>query len=76
MSLLHSVRPSGLKKEKFRLFEYGVEREITHFSNDDAPLSAGWKQQHAEQDLKVGGGCWRVPEGTNPEDDFFLIRFG
>src|ERR1017187_6790101 len=32
---------TGLKKEDFELFEDGVRQTITHFSQDDAPVSAG-----------------------------------
>ena len=31
----------GLAKEDLRLFEDGVEQKVTHFSNEDAPLSIG-----------------------------------
>jgi hypothetical protein len=30
---------TGLKKEDFELFEDGVRQTITHFSQDDAPVS-------------------------------------
>lgn len=43
---VHVTTPLGasvttLKKENFRVFEDGVEQEITHFAMDDAPLSIG-----------------------------------
>jgi Ca-activated chloride channel homolog len=31
----------GLDKDDLRLFEDGVEQKVTHFSNEDAPLSIG-----------------------------------
>ncbi len=31
----------GLEKDDLRLFEDGVEQKVTHFSNEDAPLSIG-----------------------------------
>ena len=31
----------GLDKEDFRIFEDDVEQKVTHFSNEDAPLSIG-----------------------------------
>jgi VWFA-related protein len=31
----------GLDQQDFRIFEDGVEQKVTHFSNEDAPLSIG-----------------------------------
>ena len=71
---------TGLKKEEFRLFEDGVEQKITHFSNDDAPLSVGFlldasssMRNKMRKSVEAAGEFLKV---TNPEDEFFLIRFG
>src|SRR4051812_13357596 len=32
---------NGLTKEDFALFQDGVRQDITHFAQDDAPISAG-----------------------------------
>ena len=73
-----SVR--GLKKESFRLFEDGVEQTITHFASDDAPLSAGFlldasgsMRNKMRKSVSAAGEFLKI---TNPEDEFFLIRFG
>ena len=70
---------TGLKKENFQIFEDGVKRDITHFTKDDAPVSAGVI-------LDISGSMKnkmdRASEAAseffkfaNPEDEFFLVEF-
>jgi hypothetical protein len=74
------VSVTGLKKEKFRLFEDGVEQKVTHFSNDDAPLSVGFlldasssMRNKMRKSVEAAG---EFLKDNNPEDEFFLIPFG
>ncbi len=70
---------TGLEKEHFKVFEDKVEQKITHFASEDAPLSVGFvfdvsgsmgaklrkSREAAAQFLKT----------SNPEDEFFLVKF-
>jgi len=70
---------TGLNKDDFVLFEDGVRQTITHFSQDDAPISAGVlldvsgsmrnKMQKASQ------AATEFFKFANPEDEFFLVEF-
>ena len=69
----------GLDKDDLRLFEDGVEQKVTHFSNEDAPLSIGLlvdtsgsmgskldtSRRAAEEFLKT----------LNSADEAFLVEF-
>ncbi len=70
---------TGLKKEDFLLFEDGLRQIITHFAEDDAPLSAGvlldisGSMKHKM--AKSAAAATAFFQSANPEDEFFLIEF-
>jgi VWFA-related protein len=70
---------TNLKKEDFALFEDGVPQTITHFSKDDAPVSAGLlldiSGSMKEKMAKASEAAAEIFQFANPEDEFFLIEF-
>ena len=69
----------GLEKERFRLFEDGVEQVITHFAMEDAPISIGFvfdasasmhDKLHKSRDAVTN-----FLNIANPDDEFFLVQF-
>jgi len=72
---------TGLKKEHFRIFEDRVEQTITHFSQEEAPISVGiifdvsasMKDNNNIQ--KARSAITRFMQSMNPEDEAFLITF-
>jgi VWFA-related protein len=70
---------NSLTRENFRLFEDGVEQKITHFANEDAPVSIGllFDTSGSMRD-KIRKSLEAVSElfkNANSEDEFFLIEF-
>src|SRR5882762_2345735 len=63
---------TGLDKDNFKLFEDGVEQEISQLSNTDTPVAVGFvfdsklepSRQAVAQFLKT----------AEPEDEFFLVQ--
>jgi VWFA-related protein len=81
---VHVTAASGasvtdLKKEDFALFEDGVPQIITHFSKDDAPVSAGLlldiSGSMKDKLAKASEAAAEIFQFANPEDEFFLIEF-
>lgn len=70
---------TNLKKENFALFEDGVPQTITHFAQDDAPVSVGLLLDTSgsmkNKMAKVSAAAREFFRFTNPEDEFFLIEF-
>jgi Ca-activated chloride channel family protein len=70
---------AGLEKERFRLFEDGVEQVITHFAMEDAPISVGFVfDASASMDAKLHKSREAVTtflNTANPDDEFFLVKF-
>lgn len=70
---------TGLKKEDFLLFEDGVPQSITHFGQDDAPISAGIlldiSGSMRNKLLTASEAATSFFRFANPEDEFFLIEF-
>ena len=70
---------TGLKKEDFRLFEDGVLQSITHFAQDDAPISAGVlldiSGSMKNKMLVASEAAASFFHFANPEDEFFLVEF-
>jgi len=70
---------TGLEKENFKLFEDKKEQEISHFSSEDAPLSAGvifdcsGSMGHKLEKSRLA--VSEFFKTANPEDEFFLIQF-
>jgi Ca-activated chloride channel homolog len=70
---------TNLKNENFALFEDGVRQTITHFSQDDAPVSVGvlldTSGSMENKMVRVSAAATEFFRFANPEDEFFLIEF-
>ena len=69
----------GLDQDNFRVFEDGVEQEITTFSSEDVPISLGViLDLSGTMTNKIGEARAAIMEflkAANKQDDFFLIGF-
>jgi Ca-activated chloride channel homolog len=69
----------GLDKDDLRLFEDGVEQKVTHFSNEDAPLSIGLLvDTSGSMGAKLETSRRAVAEflkTLNSADEAFLVEF-
>jgi Ca-activated chloride channel homolog len=69
----------GLGKDDLRLFEDGVEQKVTHFSNEDAPLSIGLLvDTSGSMGAKLETSRRAVAEFVktlNASDEAFLVEF-
>jgi Ca-activated chloride channel family protein len=70
---------TGLEMEHFEVFEDKKEQHISHFSNEDVPLSAGLlfdsSGSMADKLDKARMAVMQFFRSSNPEDEFFLISF-
>ena len=70
---------TDLTKENFRLFEDGVEQEITFFAQDDAPLSVGlvFDSSGSMQNKirRSAEAAQKFFTTAGSEDEFFLVEF-
>jgi len=72
---------TGLKKEHFHIFEDKVEQAITHFSQDEAPISIGIvfdiskSMKDNDNIRKAKNAITRFLQSVNPEDEALLITF-
>ena len=69
----------GLEREHFKLFDNRVEQTLTHFSNDNAPLSVGIILDiSGSMSANLPGAKSSVirflQQGT-PQDEYFLVTF-
>ena len=67
----------GLKKEDFRIFEDGVEQQITHFSQDRLPMSIVLLMDISGSTIweLIKDRTLRVLERLRPEDEIALMVF-
>ena len=70
---------TGLSRETFRVFEGDIERNVVHFSSEDAPISVGivFDSSGSMRD-KVSDSRAALREfvrTANPADEFFLVEF-
>ncbi|MFQ5740526.1 MAG: VWA domain-containing protein [Acidobacteriota bacterium] len=69
----------GLEKDHFRIFEGKIEQEITHFSNDRSPISAGIildvSGSMGDNILSARNSIVRFLEQGDSGDEYFLITF-
>jgi Ca-activated chloride channel homolog len=69
----------GLEKDDLHLFEDGVEQKVTHFSNEDAPLSIGLLvDTSGSMGMKLDTSRRAVAEflkTLNKADEAFLVEF-
>lgn len=80
----HVTRPNGvpvtgLQKENFRITENDVEQRITHFTQDDAPVSVGLlldvsgsMRPKMTKAVEAAAAFFRT---SNTQDEFSLIEF-
>ena len=70
---------TGLEKEHFQVYEDKVEQQLTHFSQESAPISVGilfdvsGSMKHNIHTAR--NSVVRFLEAGNPEDEFFLVSF-
>lgn len=73
----HAV--TGLPREAFRVFQDKAEQSLTHFANEDAPVSIGivFDSSGSMRDKlnESREAVARFMSGANPEDEFFLADF-
>jgi len=69
-----------LQKQNFRVFEDGVEQQLTHFASEDAPVSIGILLDASgsmkDKSAKATEAAARFFQTANRDDEFFLIEFG
>ena len=69
----------GLGRENFHLLEDGVEQNINHFSNEDAPLSVGFViDASGSMGAKLSisrNAVGQFLKSMNPSDEAFLVEF-
>jgi len=70
---------TNLTKENFALFEDGVPQTITHFAQDDAPVSVGvlldTSSSMKNKMPRVSAAAKEFFRFANPDDEFFLVEF-
>jgi Ca-activated chloride channel family protein len=75
----HGSSVTDLRKENFALFEDGVQQTITHFAQDDAPVSVGllldMSGSMKNKMAKVCDAATEIFKFANPDDEFFLVEF-
>jgi len=71
---------TSLSRDNFTLFEDGVEQKITHFSQEDGPISiglifdsSGSMRNKVLQSSEAAAAFLRT---ANSDDEFFLVEFG
>jgi len=76
-SLSNSV--TWLDKENFKVYEDGVEQEISAFSSEDVPISIGLifdtSGSMANKFDRARQAAVQFLRTANPRDEFFLVRF-
>ncbi len=69
----------GLQREHFRVFEDGVEQEITRFAQEDEPISVGLvidtSGSMRDKRERVAGSALVFVSESNPEDETFIVTF-
>ncbi|HEU4386467.1 MAG TPA: VWA domain-containing protein [Blastocatellia bacterium] len=70
---------TGLRKENFDVFDNGVKQEISHFSDEDAPISLGIIYDVSGSMTGLTGqslvALTRFFDESHVDDEFFLIAF-
>jgi Ca-activated chloride channel family protein len=70
---------TGLQRNNFRIFENGEEEEVTHFSEDDVPISIGvvfdMSGSMSDKINKSKMAALQFFRTANPQDEFFLVDF-
>jgi Ca-activated chloride channel homolog len=70
---------TNLHRENFKIFEDGVEQQITHFSTEDAPVSVGLvfdtsgsMTTKMHKSAEAAANFFKM---ANSDDEFFLVEF-
>jgi len=75
----YSNSVTWLNKENFKVYEDGVEQEISAFSSEDVPISIGlifdMSGSMASKFDKTRQAALQFMGTANPHDEFFLVRF-
>jgi len=70
---------TGLEQDNFRIFEDGLEQEVTHFSSEDVPVSIGvvldLSGSMANKIDKTRVAALQFFKTANPRDEFFVVSF-
>ena len=70
---------TGLEQDNFRVFEDGVEQEVTHFSSEDVPVSIGvvldLSGSMSNKIDKTRLAALQFFKTANPRDEFFVVSF-
>jgi Ca-activated chloride channel homolog len=70
---------TGLDKENFKVYEDGIEQEISSFSSEDVPISIGlifdMSGSMADKVDKARQAVIQFLRIANPRDEFFLVSF-
>ena len=70
---------TGLEKRNFQIFDDGVQQEITHFSDEDAPLTLGivYDVSASMSDLTSRSfqALKRLFDTSHQDDEYFIIAF-
>jgi Ca-activated chloride channel family protein len=68
---------TGLQRDNFRIYQNGVQQEITHFSEDDVPISIGVifdvSGSMTDKIQKAKMAALQFLKTANPQDEFFLV---
>src|SRR5262245_923123 len=69
----------GLTKEDFEVFDNEVKQQITHFSDEDSPVSLGFVYDISGSMNGLTGRALsllrRFFDNSHPEDEFFILAF-
>jgi Ca-activated chloride channel homolog len=72
---------TGLEQEHFRVFEDNIEQQISHFSQEAAPISVGIifdvsaSMKEDNNIRKAKNAISRFLQSGNPLDEYFLVTF-
>jgi Ca-activated chloride channel homolog len=70
---------TGLQQRHFQIFDDGVKQEISHFSDDDAPLTLGiiYDVSGSMSDLTSRSfqALRRFFDTSHPDDEYFIVAF-
>jgi Ca-activated chloride channel family protein len=70
---------TGLEKEHFRVYEDGVEQEVSTLSSEDVPVSIGlvfdMSGSMSDKVEKAREAAVQFMRTANPQDQFFLVSF-
>jgi Ca-activated chloride channel family protein len=70
---------TGLEQDNFRVYEDGEEQEVTHFSEEDVPISIGvifdMSGSMSDKINKSKMAALQFFKTANPQDEFFLVDF-